>query len=148
MAVVPAARAQDIAAGEQLFKKCVPCHSIGPGAKNKIGPELNGLDGRTAGTAPGYNYSRANKESGIVWNEATFKEYIKDPRALVKGTKMSFAGVKKRKEIDSLWAYLKQFGPDGEKKQGKAARRSSGWVYRVSLTIDLGQDRGRHRMHK
>ena len=116
MILAPAARAQDIAAGEQVFKKCVPCHSTGPGAKNKVGPELNGLDGRTAGTTPGYNYSKANKESGIVWNEATFKEYIKDPRAIVKGTKMSFAGVKKQEDIDNLWAYLRQFGPDGEKK--------------------------------
>jgi len=116
MTLVPAAQAQDATAGEQVYKKCVPCHSIGPGAKNKVGPELNGLDGRTAGTAPGYNYSKANKESGIVWNEAAFKEYIRDPRAIVKGTKMSFAGIKKPDEIDSLWAYLKQFGPDGGKK--------------------------------
>lgn len=116
MTLAPAARAQDIPAGEQVFKKCAPCHSIGPAAKNKVGPELNGLDGRTAGTVPGYSYSKANKESGIVWSEATFKEYIKDPRAIVKGTKMSFAGVKKQEEIDNLWAYLVQFGPDGEKK--------------------------------
>jgi cytochrome c len=114
--LVPAAQAQDILAGEQVFKKCVPCHSIGPGAKNKVGPELNGLDGRTAGTTPGYNYSKANKDSGIVWSEATFKAYIRDPRATVKGTKMSFAGIKKQEEIDNLWAYLVQFGPDGEKK--------------------------------
>ena len=114
--LAPAAHAQDVAAGEQVFKKCFPCHSVGPGAKNKVGPELNGLDGRTAGSAPGYNYSPANKNSGITWNEATFKEYIKDPRAMVKGTKMSFAGIKKQEDIDNLWAYLKQFGPDGQKK--------------------------------
>jgi cytochrome c len=114
--LAPGARAQDAAAGEQVFKKCFPCHSIGPGAKNKIGPELNGLDGRTAGSAPGYSYSAANKGSGIVWQEATFKEYIKDPRAMVKGTKMSFAGIKRQADIDNLWAYLKQFGPDGQKK--------------------------------
>jgi cytochrome c len=114
--LAPATQAQDVTAGEQVFKKCFPCHSIGPGAKNKVGPELNGLDGRTAGTAPGYSYSKANKESGIVWNEGTFKEYIKDPRAMVKGTKMTFAGIKKQQDIDSLWAYLKQFGPDGQKK--------------------------------
>ena len=71
--------AQDVEKGQNAFKKCLPCHSIGPGAKNKIGPELNGLDGRKAGTVPDFNYSDANKNSGIVWNEANFKEYIKDP---------------------------------------------------------------------
>jgi len=111
-----AAQAQDVAAGEQSFKKCFPCHSIGEGAKNKVGPELNGLDGRHSGTAPGYHYSDANEKSGIVWGEATFKEYIKDPRAKIPGTKMIFPGIKNEKEVDNLWAYLKQFGPDGKKK--------------------------------
>ena len=115
-ATAQAARAQDVAAGEQSFKKCLPCHSIGAGAKNKVGPELNGLDGRHSGTAPEYSYSPANKNSGIVWSEATFKEYIKDPRAKIPGTKMIFPGVKNEKETDNLWAYLKQFGPDGNKK--------------------------------
>lgn len=111
-----AARAQDAAAGEQVFKKCFPCHSIGEGAKNKVGPELNGLDGRHSGTAPDYRYSDANEKSGIVWDEASFKEYIKDPRAKIPGTKMIFAGIKNQTEIDNLWAYLRQFGPDGKKK--------------------------------
>ncbi len=111
-----AAQAQDVAAGEQSFKKCLPCHSIGEGAKNKVGPELNGIDGRHSGTAPGYAYSDANKNSGITWNEQTFKEYIKDPRAKIPGTKMIFPGIKNEKEIANLWAYLKQFGPDGKKK--------------------------------
>jgi cytochrome c len=115
-AMAQAAHAQDVAAGEQSFKKCFPCHSIGEGAKNKVGPELNGLDGRHSGSAPAYNYSDANKNSGIVWGEATFKEYIKDPRAKVPGTKMIFPGVKNESEIGNLWAYLKRFGPDGKKK--------------------------------
>jgi cytochrome c len=110
------ARAGDAAAGEQVFKKCLPCHSVGPGAKNKVGPELNGLDGRHSGSAPGYSYSAANKNSGIVWSEQTFEDYIKDPRAKIPGTKMIFAGIKDAKQIDNLWAYLKQFGPDGNKK--------------------------------
>jgi len=114
--VAQAARAQDAAAGEQVFKKCFPCHSIGEGAKNKVGPELNGLDGRHSGTAPDYRYSDANEKSGIVWDEANFKEYIKDPRAKIPGTKMIFPGIKHQTEIDNLWAYLKQFGPDGKKK--------------------------------
>lgn len=112
-----AARADDdVAAGEQSFKKCFPCHSIGPGAKNKVGPELNGLDGRHSGTAPGYSYSDANKNSGIVWNKESFEKYIKNPRAMIPGTKMTFAGITREKEIEHLWAYLKQFGPDGGKK--------------------------------
>ncbi|HEY1475052.1 MAG TPA: cytochrome c family protein [Pseudolabrys sp.] len=115
-AIAQTAQAQDLAAGEQSFKKCFPCHSIGDGAKNKVGPELNGLDGRKSGAAPDYSYSDANKNSGIVWSEATFKEYIKDPRAKIPGTKMIFPGIKNEKEADSLWAYLVQFGPDGKKK--------------------------------
>jgi cytochrome c len=100
------ALAQDVAAGGNSFKKCGICHSIGEGATNKIGPELNGLDGRKAGTAEGFSYSDANKNSGITWNEASFKEYIRDPSAKVPGTKMIFAGIKNDKEIDDLWAYL------------------------------------------
>jgi len=111
-----AASAQDVAAGEQSFKKCLPCHSVGEGAKNKVGPELNGIDGRKAGTADGFNYTEANKNSGITWNESVFKEYIKDPRAKIPGTKMVFAGIKNEEEINNLWAYLRQFGPNGEKK--------------------------------
>ena len=115
-AMAQAAQAQDVAAGEQSFKKCFPCHSIGEGAKNKVGPELNGLDGRHSGSAAGYSYSDANKNSGIVWSEATFKDYIKDPRAKIPGTKMIFPGIKNETEVGNLWAYLKQFGPDGKKK--------------------------------
>ena len=110
------ARAQDVAAGEQSFKKCMPCHSIGEGAKNKVGPELNGLDGRHSGTAPGYSYSEANKKSGVVWGKDTFEKYINDPRAMIPGTKMIFPGIKNPKEVENLWAYVSQFGPDGKKK--------------------------------
>jgi cytochrome c len=110
------AQAQDAAAGELSFKKCLPCHSIGEGAKNKVGPVLNGLEGRHSGSIEGYSYSAANKNSGIVWDEATFKDYIKDPRAKIPGTKMIFPGIKNEKEAGDLWAYLKQFGPDGKKK--------------------------------
>lgn len=110
------AQAQDLAAGEASFRKCMACHAVGEGAKNKVGPELNGLDGRHSGSVAGYNYSDANKKSGITWNEATFLDYIKDPRAKIPGTKMVFAGIKKESEAKDLWAYLKQFGADGKKK--------------------------------
>jgi len=112
-----AASAQDVKAGETSFKKCLPCHAIGDGATNKVGPELNGLDGRKAGTAANYSYSDANKNSGLTWSEETFKEYIKDPMAKVKGTKMAFPGIKNETEINNLWAYLKQFDADGKIKQ-------------------------------
>jgi cytochrome c len=108
--------AGDPAVGEQVFKQCLPCHSIGPGAKNKVGPELNGIDGRHSGSAPEYSYSAANKNSGITWDEAAFKDYIKDPRAKIPATKMIFPGIKDAAQADNLWAYLKQFGADGNKK--------------------------------
>jgi cytochrome c len=111
-----AALAQDVAAGKSSFNKCLACHSIGEGAKNKVGPQLNGLDGRKSGTAPDYSYSDANKNSGITWNEAQFKEYIRDPKAKVPGTKMAFAGIKKDTEVNDLWAYVSQFDADGKIK--------------------------------
>jgi cytochrome c len=110
------AAAQDVAAGEQSFKKCLPCHAVGEDAKNKVGPVLNGLDGRKSGSIEGFSYTDANKNSGITWSEAAFKEYIADPRAKIPGTKMVFAGIKNEKEAGDLWAYLAQFGPDGKKK--------------------------------
>ena len=82
--------AQDAASGEKIFVQCKACHQIGENAKNAVGPVLNGLFGRKAGTIEGYSYSPANKNSGITWDEATFREYIKDPKAKVPGTKMTF----------------------------------------------------------
>lgn len=116
--VVPmtASFAQDLNAGATSFKKCAACHDVGETAKNKVGPILNGLDNRKSGSVVGYNYSDANKNSGIVWGEAAFLEYIKDPKAKVPGTKMVFAGIKTEGEAKSLWAYLNQFAADGKKK--------------------------------
>jgi cytochrome c len=110
------AKSQDLAAGEQSFKKCLPCHSVGEGATNKVGPHLNGLEGKKAGTTPDYSYSEANKNSGLVWSDAVFKEYIKNPMGQMPGTKMAFPGIKNETEIGNLWAYLKQFGADGKIK--------------------------------
>ena len=93
VAMLQKAVAQDVEKGQRSFNKCLPCHAIGRGAENKVGPELNGLDGRQAGTAANFNYSEANKNSGFVWNEATFKDYIRSPQAKIPGTKMAFAGV-------------------------------------------------------
>ena len=110
------ALAQDVAAGETSFKKCLPCHRIGEGAKNLVGPELNGLEGRKSGSAEGYSYTEANKNSGITWDEAQFKEYITNPRTKIPGTKMVFAGISSDNERNNLWAYLKQFDATGKKK--------------------------------
>lgn len=107
--------AQDITAGERSWNKCRACHQIGETAKNGVGPVLNGLFGRHSGSVEGYSYSAANKNSGIDWNEATFADYIKDPRAKIPGTKMVFAGIKNEQEIKDLTAFLKQFDKDGKK---------------------------------
>jgi cytochrome c len=109
--------AQDAGAGQAVFKRlCFPCHDAGPGAKVKLGPPLNGLDGRQAGTIPGFNYSEANKTSGITWSDASFAEYIKNPMQRMPGTRMAFAGVRDDKDIANLWAFLKQFNEKGETK--------------------------------
>ena len=114
-ASVGAAAAQDAAAGEKVFAKCKICHQIGEGAKNGVGPALNGVVGRKAGSEEGYNYSTANKSSGLTWDEATLRQYLKNPRAMVPGTKMIFPGISNEKDIDDVIVYLKQFGPDGKK---------------------------------
>jgi len=113
---ITAAHAQDVAAGKTAFNKCLACHAIGENAKNKVGPELNGLNGRKSGSVEGYSYSEANKNSGITWSEKEFKEYIKAPKAKIPGTKMVFAGMTKESEIDNLWAFLAQFDKDGKIK--------------------------------
>lgn len=103
-------------AGAKVFNKCRACHQIGEHAANSVGPELNGVIGRHSGSVPDYNYSEANKNSGLTWDEPTFREYIKNPRAKVPGTKMAFAGLNREKDINDLVAFLKQYGPDGKKR--------------------------------
>ena len=111
------ALAQDAAAGEQVFRRlCSPCHDIGPEAKVKLGPPLNGIDGRKAGTFEGFNYSPANKASGISCIGARIYLSKACSFQVMPGTRMAFVGIKNDKDIGDLWAYLKQFGPDGAKK--------------------------------
>jgi cytochrome c len=110
------ALAQDATAGKSSFNKCMACHAIGDGAKNKVGPVLNGLDGRKSGTVEGYSYSEANKNSGITWSKDQFLEYIKEPKAKIPNTKMVFAGIKNEKEANDLWAFLAQYDKDGKTK--------------------------------
>ena len=109
------ASAQDAAAGEKVYAQCRACHQVGPTAKNVVGPVLNGLFGRKSGTIEGYSYTAANKNSGIVWDEAAFDEYIRDPKARIPGTKMIYAGLKDEQRIKDLTAYLKQFDEKGNK---------------------------------
>ena len=116
-AVSVPAMAQDAQKGKTVFNICLACHTIGPGAQNKIGPELNGLDGRKAGTVSNFDYSDANKSSGIVWNDETFEDYIKNPAAKVPGTKMIFPGIKNEQQEKDLWAYISQFDSDGNSKK-------------------------------
>jgi cytochrome c len=116
VALPAVASAQDAEAGKKIFKKCSPCHNIGPGAKNKVGPELNGVFGRKAGSVEGFKYSKAMMDSGITWDEAVFKEYITDPKKKVPGNKMVFPGVKDEIERDDLAAYIGSFNADGSSK--------------------------------
>lgn len=112
-----AAHAQDAAAGEKVFAVCRSCHQIGPTAKNGVGPHLNGLIGRPAGSVEGYNYSPANKNSGLTWDEATFTDYIQAPQKKVPGTKMTYPGLKEEPKIKDLVAFLKTYDAKGNKVQ-------------------------------
>lgn len=99
----------DAAKGEKVFKKCKACHTIEQGAKNKIGPNLYGIIGKKSASVEGYNYSDAMQEANLTWDETTLSEYLKKPRSFVKGTKMSFPGLKKESDRENLIAYLKTF---------------------------------------
>jgi cytochrome c len=114
--LVGTAQAQDAAAGADVYKKCRACHQVGENAANAVGPQLNGMVGRKAGTVEGFAYSEANKSSGVTWDKATFLNYIKDPRAAMPGNKMAFAGIKDEQDAADLFAFLDQFGADGKKK--------------------------------
>lgn len=114
-AVLPAS-AQDAENGAEVFKKCRACHQIGDDAKNAVGPVLNGLFGRKSGTIEGFTYSDANKNSGVVWDEANFAKYIADPRGFMPGNKMAFAGLKDPEDVKDLIAFLKQYDATGKKK--------------------------------
>jgi cytochrome c len=111
------ALSQDVAAGEKDFVVCRACHQIGPNAKNAVGPVLNGVVGRKAGTYPGYEYSDANKDSGIVWTPEELDKYLTSPQTVVPHTKMIFPGIQDAQKRKDVVAFLEQYGPDGEKKQ-------------------------------
>ena len=110
------AMAADPAAGEKAFAVCKACHKVGEGAKNGLGPTLNGVVGQAAGSVEGYNYSEAMKTSGLTWDEANLAEFLKNPKAKIPGNKMTFAGVKDDTKLVDIIAYLGQFNADGTKK--------------------------------
>src|SRR5262247_2447272 len=115
--LVVASAGSALAQQDAAFRKwCLPCHDAGADAKIKLGPPLNGIEGRKAGTFEGFNYSDALKAFGVTWNEAQFKEFIGGPMQKVPGTRMAFAGVKDPKEVNDLWAYVSQFKADGKPK--------------------------------
>lgn len=105
-----AAQAADAEAGKAVFGKCKACHQTGPGAKNAVGPHLDDVVGRKAGTAEGFKYSDALKNSGITWDEANLHEWLADPKKKVPGNKMVFMGLKEPADIDNLIAFLKTGG--------------------------------------
>lgn len=107
-----AAQAQDVANGEEVFKKCRVCHMVGPEAQNRIGPILNGVIGRKAGSIEGFSYSEANKEAGakgLVWTEVVLFQYLEKPMTFLPRTKMAFPGLKDEADRKDVIAYLKQF---------------------------------------
>lgn len=113
------AAAQDAAAGEKLFSKCKACHMVGEEAKNRVGPQLNNVFGRAAGTGEGFKYSPAMTkagEGGLVWDAETLKAFLTDPKGTVKGTKMAFAGLKKDEDLTNIVTYLQTFSPEAPAK--------------------------------
>ena len=108
-----AAYSQDVENGQQVFRQCRACHQIGDGAKNVVGPHLNGVVGRKAGTADGFNYYSANKDAGgkvLVWSEEELAKYLANPMTAMPGTKMAYAGLKDDGDRADLIAYLKKAG--------------------------------------
>ena len=123
LALVPSfASAFDDKAAQKTFKKCAACHDIGPDAKNKVGPQLNGLEGREFGAVEGYKYSKAVKAAGAegrAWDAESLDALLKKPKDFLKGTKMSFSGLKKDEERGNLVAWLLHFDAQGNELSDK-----------------------------
>lgn len=112
LAALSPAAAQDAENGEQVFRKCRACHQVGEGAKNTVGPQLNNIIGRPAGSVEGFNYSKANKEAGaggLVWTEENLMEYLENPRKFMPRNKMAFAGLRDEQDRKDVIAFLKKY---------------------------------------
>jgi len=105
--LVPAYGADPLAAGRAAFQRCANCHQVGPGARSNFGPQLNGIVGRRAGTAPDFAYSPAMKQAGFVWDEKRLGAFLRDPDAVVPGNRMRFWGLRSERQIADLLAYLR-----------------------------------------
>lgn len=104
----PALQAADpLAAGKAAFQRCANCHQVGPGARSNFGPQLNGILGRRAGSAPDFDYSPALGKAGFVWNDKNLAAFLRDPDAVVPGNKMRFWGLRSERQIAELLAYLR-----------------------------------------
>ena len=103
---VGATLAADVDAGKKVFRKCKACHTLKDGGKSAIGPNLYGVVGRNAATVDGFKYSKAMKESGLVWDEATLTGYLTKPKEFLPGNKMPFPGLKKPEQIENVIAYI------------------------------------------
>lgn len=115
MLATPTAFAGDMVRGKQIFSKCSGCHQVGEGAKNKIGPQLNGIFGRKAGSVDGFPYSKSMRRAasgGLVWHNDSLNAYIENPRVLISGTRMSFRGLKTTQDREDVLAYLRSFSDD------------------------------------
>jgi cytochrome c len=108
--------AGDAVKGKAGFARCAACHRVGEGAKNVVGPQLNGIVGRPAASAPDYVYSQALKTSGKIWDEASLRLFLAHPSAVVPGTKMTFAGIRDDATVDDVIAYLATFDAEGKAK--------------------------------
>lgn len=109
---LPALAEGDAEKGEKVFKKCKACHAVGPDAKNKVGPLLNGIVGAPAGAQADFKYSDAlvaMAEDGLVWDQESLSAFLTKPKDFMKGTKMSFAGLRKEAEVENVIAYLETF---------------------------------------
>lgn len=116
-AAAPAAAGGDAAAGERIFAQCRACHQVGPTARVGVGPPLNGIFGRKAGSFPNFNYSPAYRTLDKTWDEANFRVYIRNPREVTPGTRMVFNGLRDETQITNLIAYLRQFNAEGQRTQ-------------------------------
>lgn len=118
-ALAPWAQAADpLAAGRTAFKRCANCHQVGPGARSNFGPQLNGIVGRRAGSAPDFAYSPAMKGAGFAWDERRLAAFLRDPDAVVPGNRMRFWGFMSERQAHALVAYLRAFPAAGSPPQG------------------------------